>query len=171
MTCWSDGYGYQVEADSAGDFTFNDNGTITGNGIGLAGYWSQIEGIPGLYNGATIPYAPSNFDPNDPSYQLASAVARDTKDATQLLDCTVNGVTTILPGANKLAGAPSYPGLPVGSLITWMVKGAAKQFPELAPLAEKASPYLWTLTAANAIVTTKQCLSGSSSKAMGLGGN
>jgi RHS repeat-associated protein len=65
MTCWSDGYGYSVEADSAGKFTFDDNGTITATISGtlngqdysyplLAGYWTQIEGIPGITNGQTI---------------------------------------------------------------------------------------------------------------------
>jgi RHS repeat-associated protein len=46
MYCYSDGYGYSVEADSPG-FNFNDNGTISQTGIGIEGYWYQIEGNPG----------------------------------------------------------------------------------------------------------------------------
>ncbi|HEU5352192.1 MAG TPA: RHS repeat-associated core domain-containing protein [Terracidiphilus sp.] len=48
FTCWSDGFGYNVMSDSANNFTFNDDGTITAKGIGFAGYWSQIDVLPAI---------------------------------------------------------------------------------------------------------------------------
>jgi hypothetical protein len=98
-------------------------------------------------------------------------MAGDTKDATQLFDCIVNGAGTMVPGLNKIAGAPSYQGIPLFSMASWGTKALSKQLPELGPYLEKASPYLLWLSGANAVWTTKQCLAGSASKAMGLGGN
>ena len=85
-----------------------------------------------------------DFTPEDKQIkQLADQITQRTWPFTKLLDCGVLGLTSQIPGVNKMIGAPSYPGLYGGpAFAKWLFNQGknATRFPELGPLLTNASP-------------------------------